>query len=335
MKKRFTVSNQKGISVVSLVITIIVLLILSAIVFLSSMETIEEADYSKYTSNVSDVSTAFYEKSTAVNGDKTAENNQKNIEQVYNYVAKNGKTEENFLPQNEIPTYTIIRNENQLGIQLPNMIVESGTGKRVPVTYATTKGGQIFTWPPYEYEEKFWITTNDTVENKMVTEITVGKEKFEISIDPIYGTLEKAPGSVEDDENKEDEEKPEVTPPAEEHDFSLQVQTPEYLCSEATCAAPAVYYYKCSKCDEKGTKTYTVGSPKGHNYGEYVLIKEANCTEKGITQATCNNCGSYSNKEIEINASKHHGSEILEIKIKLLVQKMEQKYINVHLVKLN
>ena len=314
MKKRFTASNQKGISVVSLVITIIVLLIISAIVFLSSMETIEEADYSKYTSNVSDVSTAFYEKSTAVNGDKTAENNQKNIEQVYNYVAKNGKTEENFLPQNEIPTYTIIRNENQLGIQLPNMIVESGTGKRVPVTYATTKGGQIFTWPPYEYEEKFWITTNDTVENKMVTEITVGKEKFEISIDPIYGTLEKAPGSVEDDENKEDEEKPEVTPPAEEHDFSLQVQTPEYLCSEATCAAPAVYYYKCSKCDEKGTKTYTVGSPKGHNYGEYVLIKEANCTEKGITQATCNNCGSYSNKEIEINASKHHGSEIFEIK---------------------
>ena len=54
----------------------IVILILAAIVFVGSMQTIDEADYSKYVTNVSDVSTAFREASTTVNGNKMAESNQ-------------------------------------------------------------------------------------------------------------------------------------------------------------------------------------------------------------------------------------------------------------------
>lgn len=72
--------NQNGVSMLSLIITIIVILILSVIVFVTSLKTIGEADYSKYVSNLSDVSAAFYEASSAVNGQKMAESKTKSMD---------------------------------------------------------------------------------------------------------------------------------------------------------------------------------------------------------------------------------------------------------------
>lgn len=289
---------------VSLVITIIVLLILAAIVFLSSIKTINEADYSKYVSNVSDVSTAFHEASTAVNGDKTVESQTKSIEQIYNYVAKDGIEEKDFLTRSEVPVYTIIKDEGQIGIRLPEMIVESGTGKRVPVKYATTKNGKIFTWPPYDYENKYYITDFDTVDSKMQTEIVVGDEKFTIKIDPIDGSLLDAPTKKpEDDKETPDENLP------EEHDFSSKTPTTDYLCSEATCTTPARYYYKCIQCNEKGTETYTSGNALGHNYGEWKITKTTTCATIGEKTKTCSRCGEVQRETIAKDTNNHTGGE--------------------------
>ena len=291
----------KGVSMVSLVITIIVILILTAIVFVGSMKTIDEADYSKYVSNVSDVSTAFREASTAVNGDKTAEGNQKNEEQVYNYVANAGNKEEDFLVPNEIPRYTIIKDDARIGIKLPEMKVESGTGKRVIVQYVTTKKGVIFTWPPYNYGDELHITDKDTVEHKMQTTITVGDETFEIELDPIDGTLKDLPvtpaqpggGGNEDNIDPDEPEEP-VVPP-HEHVFSSQTVTHEYLCSAATCTSAATYYYKCVGCDEKGTSTYTSGNALGHDYSSKntsstYLKSQATCTSPAEYYYKCVSC---------------------------------------------
>ena len=291
----------KGVSMVSLVITIIVILILTAIVFVGSMKTIDEADYSKYVSNVSDVSTAFREASTAVNGDKTAEGNQKNEEQVYNYVANAGNKEEDFLVPNEIPRYTIIKDDARIGIKLPEMKVESGTGKRVIAQYATTKKGVIFTWPPYNYGDELHITDKDTVEHKMQTTITVGDETFEIELDPIDGTLKDLPvipvqpggGGNEDNIDPDEPEEP-VVPP-HEHVFSSQTVTHEYLCSAATCTSAATYYYKCIGCAEKGTSTYTSGNALGHDYSSKntsstYLKSQATCTSPAEYYYKCVSC---------------------------------------------
>ena len=296
--------NQNGVSMLSLVITIIVILILSAIVFLTSLRTIGEADYSKYVSNVSDVSAAFYEASSAVNGQKMAESKTKSIDQVYNYVAKDGVEEIDFLPRSEVPTYTIIKDNGQIGIALPEMILESGTGKRIPVKYATTKGGQIFTWPPYDYEGNLHITDTDTVEDKLQTQITVGNEKFQIKLDEDGALVDLPENWYEDDEY--------VTPdePIEHvHDFSSKTPTSTYLHTEATCTESAVYYYKCTGCTEKGTETYSEGLPLGHSFSEYTIVKTPNCTETGISQGTCIRCNQFSNADVPVDPNNHHGTE--------------------------
>ena len=286
---------------VSLVITIVVILILSAIVFVTSLDTIDRADFSKYVTNVSDVDAAFYETSTAVNGEQTAVNRPKEMDQVYNYVAKDGYMEVDFLPRSKVPTYTVIKDQGQIGIDLPEMKVESGTGKRVPVKYATTKGGQVFTWPPYDHEGKFYITDTDTVEDKMQTEIIVGGERFEITIDSGDGTLLDMP------------EIPEEEPAPDEHSYTAQVQSPEYLLSAADCTSPAIYYYKCTHCDERGTETYTVGGALGHDFGAFEETREPNCSETGINTRTCGRCGLTETEEIPMDKTKHEESSTPQI----------------------
>ena len=309
----------KGVSMVSLVITIIVMLTTTAIVFVGSMKTVDEADYSKYVSNVSDVSAAFYEASTTVNGEKVAESNEKKDTQVYNYVAKAGKGEDDFLAQNEVPIYTVLKDEEQIGIKLPKIKVESGTGKRVPLTFATTKNGKIFTWPPYDYDNKLYITEYDTVEHKMQTEIVVAGEKITIKLSD-DGTLLDVVDS-QNGNNQNPGETPEENPgdvpgvilPEEEHKFTGRVQSEEYLCSAATCTEAATYYFKCLQCAEKSTETYTVGEALGHNYGELVVVKTPNCSEKGAKQKTCFTCGDISTVEISKDLNNHIGSEISDV----------------------
>ena len=309
--------NQKGVSLVTLVITIIVILILSAVTFVASLKTIEKTSYSKFTTNVSDVSAAFEESAAIVKGKKIMEDKEKYMEQIYNYVAKNGEEEDDFIHYMNVPPYTILIDEGQLGMEIPEMVVESGTGKKIPVKYATTAQGKIFTWPPLDYEDKFYITAEDTVEHKMQTLIKVGDEEFEIKIDSGDGSLLEWPienGFIDPDD-------PSVIPSGEgggnpadhEHIFFSKTQTDEYFCSEATCVLPKQYYYKCISCDAKGSATYTVGAALGHQWGEETVVKEANCSEKGIIQKKCSVCGTFSTTNEPLNSSNHHGVEIEEI----------------------
>ena len=52
------------------------------------------------------------------------------------------------------------------------------------------------------------------------------------------------------------------------HSYTTQTATDTYLKSAATCTADAVYYHKCSRCDSKGSTTWTkTGTALGHSYG--------------------------------------------------------------------
>ena len=74
------------------------------------------------------------------------------------------------------------------------------------------------------------------------------------------------------------------------HSFNSQQTTKEYLKSEATCTAPATYYYSCSGCGEKGEETFAYGNPLGHDLVEHPA-KVATCTEIGwAAYETCTRC---------------------------------------------
>lgn len=61
------------------------------------------------------------------------------------------------------------------------------------------------------------------------------------------------------------------------HAFTEETVSDAYLLSPATCTAPAVYSVSC-RCGEKGTDTFTHGSPLGHAY-------DHDC------DTACNRCG--------------------------------------------
>ena len=52
------------------------------------------------------------------------------------------------------------------------------------------------------------------------------------------------------------------------HDFTAEKAEENYLKSAATCTAKAVYYKSCTVCGEKGTETFSYGTPLDHDWGE-------------------------------------------------------------------
>ena len=154
--------NDEGVSLIALVITIIVVIIMASIAFNNSTSTIGKADYSKFVTNISEVQEAIVQKAVTVRGEMAAAGSQITDAQAYNYVAKGGKTDADVLSKGRVPDYTIVEKTADIGIKLPVMKVETKSKSKVEVTYAVTKEGKVFVWPPYEYENKYLI--NDTSE---------------------------------------------------------------------------------------------------------------------------------------------------------------------------
>ena len=98
--------------------------------------------------------------------------------------------------------------------------------------------------------------------------------------------------------------------PAAGHSFELEKVDEKYLKSEATCAAPAVYYKSC-KCGEKGTDTFEYGTvnPDNHTGGTEIRnASEANhaLQTKGYTGDTyCRGCNTKLGSGTEILPGDH------------------------------
>ena len=180
--------NERGISIIALVITIIVIIILAAIAFNSSTSTIGKANYSKFVSNISEVEQAINERMVEVKGAMLAKGSQITDGQAFNYVAKGGKTDEDFVVESRTPDYTIIEKRANIGIKLPVMRVNTPTETNVEVKYAVTKNGKVFIWPPYPSENAYNIRDKEFVDSSLVSssgdiDITVAGTTFKLQVD--------------------------------------------------------------------------------------------------------------------------------------------------------
>lgn len=81
------------------------------------------------------------------------------------------------------------------------------------------------------------------------------------------------------------------------HVYDQQVSASEYLKTAADCYRAAVYHYSCI-CGAKGDATFTDKKESGHNWGEWVLIKEATLAEEGVMERACP-CGQKETKTVE------------------------------------
>ena len=63
----------------------------------------------------------------------------------------------------------------------------------------------------------------------------------------------------------------------------------ETVITEPTCGTAGSKEITCSRCDFKDTKE--IPATGAHAYGDWVIVKEATCTEEGLRTQTCANCG--------------------------------------------
>ena len=82
------------------------------------------------------------------------------------------------------------------------------------------------------------------------------------------------------------------------HSFTSKKVTSTYLKSNATCTNPAVYFYKCANCPEKGTETFTNGSILEHNFvikdtSPAYLKSEATDSVPAIYFYKCETCSNH------------------------------------------
>ena len=82
------------------------------------------------------------------------------------------------------------------------------------------------------------------------------------------------------------------------HVFKKKNLTNEYLKSAASCTKPAVYYYSCKICGQKGKKTFKSGKALGHDFVAGNITK-ATAKKDGKKASKCSRCGK-TNKGVKI-----------------------------------
>ncbi|MBR1986531.1 MAG: leucine-rich repeat domain-containing protein [Mogibacterium sp.] len=83
---------------------------------------------------------------------------------------------------------------------------------------------------------------------------------------------------------------------------SFKKKSGEYLKSAATCTKPAIYYYTCKMCGQKGKKTYKSGKALGHKYENSVT--KATPAKNGSIGQKCTVCGKKGKGKVIPKASK-------------------------------
>ena len=176
--------GQSGVSLIALVITIIVVIILAAVAFGTSTRTITNANWSTFANAIGEVRTAFQERVTTVKGEEAAKGRTRTDAQVYNFVAKNAanaskrsdsgeyisgdlnmawlsRAQANGITATKIEDDVLdgelnLRNRNKIKVNTPN---RSG----VEISYYVTRSGDVFVWPPYEYEGEYYVNADTTL----------------------------------------------------------------------------------------------------------------------------------------------------------------------------
>ena len=75
------------------------------------------------------------------------------------------------------------------------------------------------------------------------------------------------------------------------HSFNTKEISETYLAIASDCENAATYYFKCDRCDTKGSETYVNGSENGHQFSDWNTTTEPTCTTKGSEERSCSVCG--------------------------------------------
>lgn len=161
-------NNKRGVSLIALVITIIVLIILVGIGYTASTFSIDRARFARFSTNFMNVQEAVRKKSATFDTEMVMSGKLITDGQKYNYIAKNGTSGDEIIDRNNVPVYSIIEKNADLGIELPDEKVNLPNKSNVEVKYAITSNGEVFSWPPTKRGEEYYITSVDVVSENII-----------------------------------------------------------------------------------------------------------------------------------------------------------------------
>ena len=93
-----------------------------------------------------------------------------------------------------------------------------------------------------------------------------------------------------------------LTTARKKHNYKEKKVDEEHLKSAATCTKPAVYYYSCKMCHEKGKKTFKSGKALGHKFEQ--SMTKATPGKNGSIGQKCTVCGKKGKTKVIPKASK-------------------------------
>ena len=88
------------------------------------------------------------------------------------------------------------------------------------------------------------------------------------------------------------------------HSYTKKDTSAQYRKSTATCTAEAVYYYSCTHCGAKGSKTFTSGGKLAHDFTKQstdarYLASAGDCLNKPQYYYSCTACGEKGTQKFE------------------------------------
>ena len=208
--------NKRGVSLISLVITIILIIILASITYFASVSAISKTNYTRYVNNVKNVEDAIGERVVKVRGETIPKGKLYTNGQIYNYIANGGSSELDFVKKDEVPEYTIIKDNADFDFDLPELKVNTPRDTGVNLVYAITDDGTVFTWPPYSYKNGYYINQDSTVDIDIMYDsgdhdVTIGDKLKTIIVDANGNLLDASMGGNQSSDNKTKLQKPTIT----------------------------------------------------------------------------------------------------------------------------
>lgn len=181
--------NQKGISKIMIFLIVVVIIVSIALVFAIKAKIsggsessnpgnndpfLSVVAFSNFSTDVDTVNVACTIAGEDLLSNALANNFVINSAQAYNCLAKGSIVESgegvalDVVTREQASAISCTRIEKEtalemLGIELPEVSVDTPNAKAVKVSYFITNEGNIFIWPPFAYNEKFYVNVNTEV----------------------------------------------------------------------------------------------------------------------------------------------------------------------------
>ena len=166
-----------------------------SIVIPSKNPTVELALFSGFTNDVAVIQDMVYTSTITLKGNEIMNGNARTDAQLYNVIARGGRDivkDSEWLQRDDAENISCTKIESQyaydsIGTELLSRKVITSKSASEEMQYFVTNNGNVFVYPPYEYNNKAYVNANTTIKDDFGNELSVEevtlRDKVEIKFE--------------------------------------------------------------------------------------------------------------------------------------------------------